>query len=52
MGVPLLILDDWKQLISLSLEDLIDLNKINKNKDYIKYTEFDFWMNLVNSKKI
>ena len=42
MGVPLLILDDWKQLISLSLEDLIDLNKINKNKDYIKYTEFDF----------
>ena len=52
MGVPLLILDDWKQLISLSLEDLIDLNKINKNKDYIKYTEFDFWMNIVNSKKI
>ncbi len=52
MGVPLLILNDWEQLISLSLKDLIELNKINKNKDYIKYTEFDFWMSIVNSKKI
>jgi len=52
LGVPLLIIDSWEELRNLSIEDLDDLNKENFNKEYKIFSMFNYWKDLINSKKI
>ena len=51
LDVPMIILDNWNDLDSLKMNDLINLNKINKDKDGFKFTQFNFWWDKVMSKK-
>lgn len=52
-GIPMLILDDWKELITLNDEKLNKFYEINyqklKNNDYIY---FDYWKQFINKKSI
>lgn len=52
MGVPLLILDSWRELENFSYEDLVELNQRNAKKDYRKYTLWNHWTEIIDSKKI
>ena len=52
MGVPLLMLESWEELNQLSYAKLNELNNINDNKSYIKYTSYNFWNDLIQTKKI
>jgi len=52
MGIPLLILDSWEELRNLSIQDLDDLNRVNLNKEYKIFSMFNYWKDLINSKKI
>jgi len=51
LGVPLLMLESWEDLINLNITDLDDLNTSNQNKSYEMYTSYIFWNSLVKSKK-
>ncbi len=52
LGVPLLIIDDWSYLDDLTFEDLVNLNQINENKEYRKFSTWKFWKDLIESKKL
>lgn len=51
LGVPLIILDEWEDLNSITMRDLELLNKVNKNKDYEKFSELKYWTSKINEKK-
>jgi len=52
MGIPMIVLDEWEELKSLSLNEIGKLNEANNEKSFFKYTNFDHWINLIYSKKI
>ena len=52
LGVPLLIIDDWSYLDDLTFEDLVNLNQINENKEYCKFSTWKFWKDLIESKTL
>ena len=43
MGIPLIILDSWNDLISLTINDLHKINKKNLNKNYEIFVDLNFW---------
>lgn len=51
LGVPLIMLDRWEDLNSITKQDLELLNKVNKNKDYEKFSELKYWTSTINEKK-
>ena len=52
LGVPLLIIDDWSYLNGLTFDDLVNLNQINKNKEYRKFSTWKYWKELIESKSL
>ena len=52
LGVPLLIIDDWSYLNGLTFDDLVNLNQINKNKEYRKFSTWKYWKELIESKAL
>lgn len=51
MGVPLIMLDKWKDLESLEIKDLNSLNQHNKNKNYETFSSLNFWIDQINNAK-
>ena len=49
MGVPLIMLDKWKDLESLEIKDLNSLNQNNKNKNYETFSSLNFWIDQINN---
>ena len=43
MGIPLIILDSWNDLINLTINDLHKINKINLDKNYEIFVDLNFW---------
>ncbi len=43
MGIPLIILDSWNDLINLTINDLHKINKKNLNKNYEIFVDLNFW---------
>ena len=43
MGIPLIILDSWNDLINLSINDLHKINKKNLDKNYEIFVDLNFW---------
>ena len=52
LGVPLLIIDDWSYLNGLTFDDLVNLNQININKEYRKFSTWKYWKELIDSKTL
>lgn len=50
LGVPMLMVDDWRELNELTIDDLRIMNKINSNKNYLDFVLFEFWKNFIYSK--
>ncbi len=52
LGVPLLIIDSWDEL--LDLDTNLQNNQVlsNLNQDYYKFTQFNYWWNKILEKKI
>ena len=51
MGVPLIMLDKWGDLESLTIEDLKLLNIKNKDKNYEQFSSLNFWIEKINHAK-
>ena len=49
--VPLLMLESWEELNTLTYYQLSELNKVNASKSYIDYISYNFWFKQINSKK-
>ena len=43
MGIPLIILDSWNDLINLTINDLHKINKKNLDKNYEIFVDLNFW---------
>ena len=43
MGIPLIILDSWNDLINLTINDLHKMNKKNVDKSYEIFVDLNFW---------
>ena len=43
MGIPLIILDSWDDLINLTINDLHKMNKKNVDKSYEIFVDLNFW---------
>ena len=52
IGIPLVILDSFNELTTISYEELEERNKVNKGKNYLAFSSLDYWINTINSKKI
>lgn len=52
LGVPLLILDSWDELLDLDINHQNNQSLSNLNQDYYKFTQFNYWWNKILEKKI
>lgn len=52
IGVPMIMLESWENLYNLTLEDIKLLNLENNNKNFKDFALYDYWKNLVISKKL
>lgn len=52
LGIPLIMLENLNELSNLEYKDLIEMNTLNKEKDYETFTNLDFWIDVINSKKV
>ena len=51
MGIPLIILDSWNDLINLTINDLHKINKKNLNKNYEIFVDLNFWKSQIQLSK-
>ncbi len=51
LGVPMIMLEKWDDLNHLSINDLIEMNNINNDKNYLEFATFEFWKKLIEAKK-
>ncbi|GIR04102.1 MAG: hypothetical protein CM15mP14_3200 [Rhodospirillaceae bacterium] len=52
LGIPMIILKSWEEFKNLTINDLDELNKPNKNKNYKEFVYFKYWERLILSKKL
>lgn len=50
-GVPLIILNNWNQLKSMTINDINHMNKVNLEKNFAEFSTFDYWEKIIISKK-
>jgi len=43
IGIPLILLDDWEDLRSMTINDLNKLNAVNEGKEFEKFSSLEFW---------
>lgn len=50
IGIPLVILDSFDELTTISYEELEQKNKINEGKSYSVFSNLDYWIKIINNK--
>jgi len=50
IGIPLIMLDSFNELTSISYEDIEQKNKVNENKDYSIFSNLDYWEEIISKK--
>ena len=51
MGIPLIMLDSWNDLVDLEIKDLQKINKKNLDKNYEIFVNLNFWKSQIISAK-
>ena len=50
IGIPLIILESFNELTSISYEELEHKNKVNEGKDYSKFSNLEYWKEIIDKK--
>tara|TARA_B100000575_G_scaffold294424_1_gene310265 strand:- start:5762 stop:6655 length:894 start_codon:yes stop_codon:yes gene_type:complete len=50
IGIPLIMLESFDELTSISIDDLEQKNKANENKEYSQFSNLDYWKEIIDRK--
>ena len=50
IGIPLIMLESFDELTSISIEDLEQKNKANESKEYSQFSNLDYWKEIIDRK--